>query len=487
MKKYILLFFSILIFSTNIFSQKATEVRAVWITTNWGLDWPINAKASVEQQKKALSNMLDKFQAMNFNTVLFQAKAQGEVFFNSKLYPKSKYFNHANNFDPLAYAIEESHKRGMECHAWIITFPVEYQKMTGKGRRRKPVKEKKPENYTAYKGTWYLDPGHPDTKKQLVSLVEEVVSNYDVDGVHFDYIRYPSNDKKFSDDISYKKYGRGKDLYDWRRENINNIVSAIYDKVKSIKDWVQVSSSPLGRYRILKEVNPNDGWTAYETVFQDAGKWIKDGKHDLLFPMMYYRKHNFEPFLNDWVEVAGDRHVVPGIGVYQMMTSEQDWPIEDIVDQINYTEKNAKAGAAYFRAGNILNNLKGLKTTLDSVYSYPAKLPPMPWLNDNQPQTPTNLVAYEKDEDGKLYIGWDISEEQKDCSYTVYRSDSTYFDMENPKNIIATRIRGNHLSFPITKTDEPTIVYYTVTATNRYHIESAPCQAGFFIHYTGEK
>ncbi|MBB4037691.1 uncharacterized lipoprotein YddW (UPF0748 family) [Dysgonomonas hofstadii] len=464
-----------------VFAQQtpATEVRAVWLTTNWGLDWPTQ-NTSVQAQKDELIKILDQLKAENFNTVLFQTRAQGAVFYRSKIEPLSPYFNHSDNFDPLAFAIEECHKRGMELHAWLVTYTMERAivRYTGKGKRRKAVvTETKPDYYKLINNVWYLDPGRPETQNRILSLVKEIVSNYDVDGIHFDYIRYPSNTRKFPDDATFKKYGNGMNLYDWRRNNINRLVTEIYDNVKSIKKWVQISSSPLGRYKVLPDVAPNDGWTAYETVFQDAGYWMQSGKHDLVFPMMYHREKYFYPFLDDWVANSGDRVVVPGLGIYQM--DEQDWSLQDILNQMNYARSNKVKGQSFFRAGNILNNLKGIKDSIQSYYPTPAKLPPLTWLENEAPNSPVDLQLY-KDNEGNLNIEWAAPDDTEGFTYNIYVSATEDFDKENSGFILATGIRSNHYSFPVSTGDFG--FYYFVTASDRYHNESVVCFPGYFVH-----
>lgn len=473
------------LFPLYIFAQTpATEVRAVWLTTNWGLDWPTQG-ASVKTQKEELCKILDRLEEENFNTVIFQTRAQGRVFYRSKIEPLSPYFNHGENFDPLAFAIEECHKRGLECHAWIITYPMERAQMqyTGKGRRRKstPVRNK-PDYYKLLNNTWYLDPGRPETRDLIVSIVSEIVTNYDVDGVHFDYIRYPSNTGKFPDEDTYKKYGNGKILADWRRDNITQLVTEIYDKVKSIKDWVQVSSSPLGRYKILPHISPNDGWTAYETVFQDAGYWMQNGKHDLVFPMMYHRERYFYPFLDDWVANSNGRTVVPGLGVYQM--DEQNWSLQDITNQMKYIRDQKVKGTAYFRTGNILGNLKGIMDSVRAYYPTPAKLPPLTWLDNISPNSPVDLEVY-KDSNGLLNLKWDAPDKSEDFTYTIYVSYDENADINNARNILATGLRKNSYSFPVTEGEFG--FYYSVTASDRYHNESIVCFPAYFSHSANEQ
>lgn len=454
------------------------EVRATWLTTNWGLDWPTQG-TSVQSQKEELRRILDRLQADNFNTILFQVRAQGAVFYKSSIEPLSPFFNHSEGFDPLAFAVDECHKRSMECHAWFITFPMDKAQFTTKSKRRKVVVMNKPDYYKLIDDRWYLDPGRPETKDRLVALVKEVVKNYDVDGVHFDYIRYPSNTRQFPDEDTFRKYGKGKSLHNWRRENINNIVSSIYDAVKDIKPWVQVSSSPLGRYKVLPEVSPNDGWTAYNTVFQDAGYWMQSGKHDLVFPMMYHREKLFYPFLDDWVKNSNGRLVIPGLGVYQMEANEQNWDLGEVIRQIDYTRLHKVPGQAYFRTGNILDNLKGIKDSIQSYYPYPAKLPPLTWLDNEAPNSPLNLEVY-KDSDGLLCIKWDAPENSEDFTYTIYFSPTENTNTNDAPNILSTGLRSNNIHLSIGEGEFG--FYYSVSASDRYHNESMPCFPAYFSH-----
>jgi len=478
--RYCSLLILLLFLSLYSYSQApAVEVRAAWITTNWGLDWP-TIGASVETQKKELQSILDKLQDENFNTVLFQARAQGCVFYKSKIEPLSPFFNHADNFDPLAFAIEECHKRGMECHAWLITYPMEKAKVryTGRGKNRKTiVLEKKPDYYKLIDGRWYLDPGRPEARNHILSIVKEIVSNYDVDGIHFDYIRYPNNNQKFPDEATYKKYGNGMSLHDWRRENINKLVFTVYDEVKAIKKWVQISSSPLGRYRVLPEVSKNDGWTAYETVFQDAGYWMQKGKHDLVFPMMYHKERYFYPYLDDWALNSNGRIVVPGLGVYQM--DEQNWSLEDILNQMRYIRSSKIQGQAYFRTGNILSNLKGIRDSIHTYYPTPAKLPPLTWLENESPAVPANLQIY-RSEGNILNLKWDAPDNGEELTYTIYASFTEDIGADNAGNILETRLRSTSYSFPMGMGEYG--MFYPVTVSDRYHNESLIGHIEYFVH-----
>ncbi len=466
------LFFVVQVYAND---PPSTEVRAVWLTTNYGLDWPKN-RTDVDVQKRELIKILDDLKKFNFNTVFFQTRTRGEVLYQSVIEPLSSVVATAkpgqSAFDPLLFAIEECHKRGLACHAWIVTYPLGSNRhVQGLGQRS--VVRKQSSIALRYKNEWFLDPGNPKTDDYLISIVNEIVSNYDVDGVHFDYIRYPVNTTRFADRAMFSKHGNGKNLSDWRRENINRFVAKMYDSVKSIKPWVQVSSSPLGRYRPLN--NKHDGWNAYETVLQDAGQWMMSGNHDAIYPMMYYRNQLFYPFADDWVLHGNNRIVVPGLGVYQML--ELKWPKEDIVNQIDYTREKKMSGQAYFRTENVLSNLKGILFSINDYYKYPAKLPPMAWLSDTIPGAPYDLTA--ETVNGIFQLKWKSGKNER-TTYTIYKSASENFDTENAANIVATGVRETIYEFYVENSDNA--FYYFVTSSDAYNNESVICHPAFYYH-----
>lgn len=448
------------------------EIRAVWLTTVYGLDWPkvkATDESSRRRQQKDLCEILDKLQAANFNTVFLQVRLRGDVIYPSAIEPQSTIFTgkYGGNpgYDPLAFAIEECHERGMECHAWFVTFPLGSDKMVKEQGRLSPVK-RQPKLCIHYNDAWYLNPGLPATTDYLISLVKEVVGKYDIDGIHFDYIRYPEQGEKFPDKSVFKRYGKGYKLAEWRRENINKMMYRVYDTVKAMKPWVLVSSSPLGKYSRIEQV-PNAGWTAYESVYQDPKMWMAKGKHDMVVPMMYYLHDNFFPFVDNWVNNCNGRLVVPGLGAYRMDTSEGNWAVTDITDQIDYSRYFGGAGCAFFRCNHILGDTKGIYNELkDNYYKYPALFPPLTWLNDSIPPVPENVAVERKG--NELKISWAPSS----ATYTVYYSSKDSIDTNDPGCILATGIRGTELYLPVDTVHEQ-LYYFQVTASTRYRVESA--------------
>lgn len=460
------------------------EIRGVWLTTVYGLDWPHQPATNSltrEKQQRDLIDILDRLQDANFNTVFLQVRLRGDVIWRSDIEPASKIFSGKYGlmpgYDPLTFVIEECHKRGMECHAWFVTFPLGTDKNVKEQGKRSVVK-RHPKLCKRHNGEWYLDPGVPETSDYILSLVKEIVKGYDIDGIHFDYIRYPEQAKSFPDKVLYRKSGKKLSLSEWRRANINKMMSCIYDWVKSVKPWVQVSSAPLGKYNRIERV-PNAGWTAYESVYQDPVLWMKQDKQDMIVPMMYYLHENFFPFMDNWVNNSNGRLVVPGLGAYRMLESEADWLLNDITDQIDYSRYYGGAGCAFFRCANVLNNIKGLYDELkNNYYKYPAQLPELTWLDQTIPHSPENVKVERIGTDLKIQWQKPVSE-NKELTYTIYYSLTDSIQIDNAKHILMTGIRDTAVYLPVDTTMEQGFLF-SVSSSTRFHIESKPSKEIFY-------
>lgn len=458
------------------------EIRASWITTLGGLDWPTRkatSKSGIEAQKKELCDILDRLKATNFNTVLLQTRVRGDVIYPSAIETFTESLagkeGRSPGYDPLQFAIDECHKRGMELHAWMVAIPIGNNRQV-KLLEKNSVVKKQPSICIHYKDNWYLDPGNPKTDSYLAKLVNEVVSRYDVDGIHFDYIRYPERAKDFPDHTSYRKYGKKKDKSQWRRDNMTRIVRRLYTEVKQLKPWVKVSCSPIGKYNDTGRYS-SSGWNAYKEVYQDAQLWLKNGIHDALFPMMYFQGNNFYPFALDWQENKSGRWIVPGLGIYFLHPKEQDWKLDEIARQI-YFLRNIKAdGEAYFRNRFVMDNTKGLLDELqEHFYATPAVVPPMTWADSIAPTMPTDTRLNILDKGVK--ISWKASTDniQKGgVYYRIYASNTYPVDTNMAENIIETRIDGTEYTFcPTSPWQEK--MYWAITAVDRCGNESEAVQ-----------
>ena len=482
--RFKLLLISTLLFivSTTVLSNIKREVRAAWLTTAYRLDWPqtqIRSKESLEQQQKELLLLLDRLSEANFNTILFQVRGRGNVTYPSIYEPYNPSLTGKINgnpgYDPLAFAIEECHKRGMECHAWLVTIPLggvsEHKRLGSLS-----ITKKQPQLCTQFQSNWYLNPGNPQTKHYLGNLVNEIITHYDVDGVHFDYLRYPENAPNFPDSKEFKAFAKGENLEQWRRNNITSILSHIYHSVKAEKPWVKVSTSPVGKHSDTHRY-PSMGWNAFNSVYQDVFKWVDLGIQDQIYPMMYFRENQFYPFALDWLEQSNGIPIIPGLGIYFLDENIGNWTSEDLQRQIHFIRKHKLAGHAFFRAEFVVNNTKGVYKTLKREhYTYPAIPQAMKGVDSIPPSTPTQLTY--STTNYSVLLNWTESvdnDTKNQPKYIIYASPEYPVDTSKPENII--KINHNNTQFTYTPVYSwLKQQYFAVTAIDRYGNESEPIQ-----------
>ena len=439
------------------------EVRAVWLTTIGGIDWPhsyAQSERSAEKQKEELRCILDRLQKANINTVLLQTRIRATTIYPSQYEPwdgcLSGFPGKSPGYDALQFAIDECHKRGMEVHAWVVTIPV--GKWNSYGCRQ--LRKRFPRLIKRIDQDGYMDPEAPQTGSYLAEMCREIVQRYDVDGIHLDYIRYPET----------WKFRIGKDQ---ARGNITRIVEKIHQAVKQEKPWVKMSCSPIGKFDDLSRYWSH-GWNAYTKVAQDAQAWLKDGLMDELFPMMYFRGDQFFPFAIDWKEHSYGKIIVPGLGIYFLDPKEGKWNISDITSEL-YHLRNIGEGHAFFRNKFLLDNHQGVYDFVTAHFNrYPALVPPMTWESNKRPLQPVTLCIEEKE--GTTTLRWDNSPQYEDGTAiktpsiynNVYASKEYPVDVHDARNLILTRTTRRQLT---TRTGN-TPTYYAVTTTDGYGNES---------------
>ncbi len=418
------------------------EVRAVWLTTLNGLDWPKNKatdEASRTKQKQELCQILDQLQRCGINTVLLQTRIRGAVIYPSKIEPwdvaLTGIYDKDPGYDPLQYAIEETHRRGMELHAWVVTIPC-FKIAVAKKIGKKSLLNTHPSLLHKHQESYYLDPGLPETADYLSLICQEIVKHYDVDGLHFDYIRYPEGASSFPDGTTFKKYGGKSKKEAWRRDNITRIVRKIHTDVKALKPWVRISCSPVGKYRDVSRFSAK-GWAAYTTVHQDAQLWLKEGIMDMLCPMMYFEGDHFYPFAADWQENAYGRTIAPGLGIYFLHPKERDWEWGVVQRELCYLRQQGLQGQAYFRSKFLTDNTKGIYDYLrQTFYPHPALLPAMTWETGEQPQAP-QITGRKRVDGTNEHLTWEAVEAGgQACRYAIYASRKTPVDTQDPANLV---------------------------------------------------
>ncbi|MCP9611712.1 family 10 glycosylhydrolase [Coprobacter tertius] len=473
LKKLVFIIFLFLgIFKT--FSQPKHEMRAVWFTTNWGLDWPhetVRDYISREQQKGELCRLLDCVEELNFNVVFFQTRLRGDVIYTSKNEPWNAILTGVSGknpgYDPLEYAVRKCHERGLECHAWIVCIPIGTNKQV-KLHGRNSLVARHRDWCINMKGEWYLDPGHPQVAEYLASLAADIVRRYQVDGIHLDYIRYPDQAWAFPDKNTYRKYARkGESLSQWRQNNIDRIVYTIYNAVKQVRHTVKVSAATIGKYRSLPAF-PSSGWSCIESVHQDAQKWMKDGKIDFIVPMLYFSERSFYPFLDDWIKNSYGRPVVSGLGAYRLQKTEGNWKLNDFLRQIYDGRYLGASGQAFYRLESLVKNEKGIYDELYHwAYPFPALLPRMPWISDYVPDTPKGFRI----ESNLSFIDFKWDRTLKAKGYALYGSDIYPVDISQSENLLWTGFINNcRLSY----SQIPRCKYYALTAYDEGYNESLP-------------
>lgn len=439
------------------------EVRAVWLTTIGGIDWPhsyAQSERSAEKQKEELRAILDRLQKANINTVLLQTRIRATTIYPSQYEPwdgcLSGFPGKSPGYDALQFAIDECHKRGMEVHAWVVTIPV--GKWNSYGCRQ--LRKRFPRLIKRIDQDGYMDPEATQTGCYLAEMCREIVQRYDVDGIHLDYIRYPET----------WKFRIGKDQ---ARGNITRIVEKIHQAVKKEKPWVKMSCSPIGKFDDLSRYWSH-GWNAYTKVAQDAQAWLKDGLMDELFPMMYFRGDQFFPFAIDWKEHSYGKIIAPGLGIYFLDPKEGKWNINDITSEL-YHLRNIGEGHAFFRNKFLLDNHQGVYDFVTAHFNrYPALVPPMTWESNKRPQQPVTLCIEENE--GTTTLRWDNCLQYEDGTAiktpsiynNVYASKEYPVDVHDARNLILTRTTRRQLT---TRTGN-TPTYYAVTTTDGFGNES---------------
>jgi uncharacterized lipoprotein YddW (UPF0748 family) len=466
---YIVLFFNVLksqpAGSTSLPKQ---EVRAVWLSTVAGLDWP--RTTDIEEQKRSLLEIVQKIKDANFNTIFFQVRARGDAMYKSNYEPWSDRLTGTlgqdPGWDPLEFILRQAHARGIEVHAWFNTFRVRNGIARTAGNK-KHVAEVHPDWISTVDGEVWLNPGIPEVCDYLVTVAMDLVKNYDIDGIHFDFIRYPGGE--YPDQTTYKLYGKGLRKDDWRRENINRFVREFYDSATAVKPMLKVGSAPIGIYRNIPNAN---GWQSYSAIYQDSRRWLQENKHDYLAPQVYWTLGNqksdpdFAVLAKDWSENSYGKHIYIGLGAYKPEVFEQ-LPL-----LIDVTRLYGNKGNSFFRYDFIKNNLN-----FGGRYMYPANIPPMPWKDSIPPNPPTDLNIAELTT-GTYKLEWKSPGLAKDHDlakyFNIYRSTTEPVNIKDPRNIVAITTTNDTVFIDKILRPKSANYYYIVTAFDEGNNESLP-------------
>ena len=498
------IFFLCFFFLTiHLFSQHPKrEMRAVWIATVSNIDWPSSQRLSTSEQRKEMIKLLDGFAKNNINAVVVQIRPTADAFYSSPHEPWSHWLTGKQGsrpvpyYDPLQFIIEEAHKRFIEVHAWINPYRVTNSRGSGELCQQHLFFEKK-EMFVNYGNRYYFDPGLDETREFLNLVVRDVVERYNIDAVHFDDYFYPYKiaGVDFPDQKTFERYPRGftqEQKNDWRRNNVNLIISELQQTIKSIKPWVEFGISPFGVWR-NSSTDPRGSATKagiqnYDDLYADILKWLQEGSIDYVTPQLYWEigksTADYETLVNWWSENSYGKNLYIGLGVYKMEDKSQAkaWNNgNEIVRQLNVNKKHPQVdGVMYYNATAFLGNKRGLNDSLQhNYYKYPAICP----INHNikgEAAVSPQKVSILKD-GANTFLFWDKVAEKNSAEnayYIVYAfKGKTAGDLNNPANILV-RTHDNYINLKRFKHLDLTGNYtFVVTSVNRYKQESVPTHA----------
>ena len=408
------------------------EFRSAWIATVWCLDWPSQG-AGATKQKQQMDRLLDSLQANNFNAVNFQVRSMCDAMYQSTLEPWSSYLTGTRGqypgFDPLQYVVEGCHRRGMECHAWVNP----YRWSTGTNWNTPMDQELKNDGWLLTHGsTVILDPGQQRTIDRIVAVCKEIITNYDVDGILYDDYFYPENiptDASAQDYGEWQASGTTLSFGDWRRDNVNRMVRAVYDMIQETRPDVRYGISPAGVAATSSAVASKYGvdpcpagsdWQ-YNGIFSDPLAWLASQSIDYISPQVYWKigaTADYGKITPWWGKVAAKfgRQVYISSSISSITNSSTDVQYKEYADEVELNRTSSMDGnpgaifysCKYLYAYNSNSLAHYLKKT---VFTHPALPPLMPWKEGYNPGLVQNLAR-----NGNS-ISW---EGYDNVRYTVY-------------------------------------------------------------------
>ena len=394
------------------------EFRAAWVATVSNIDWPSRPGLSTWEQQAELIAILNKAVSLHLNAVILQVRTATDALYSSKLEPWSEYLTSQMGrppeplYDPLSFAVDEAHKRGLELHAWFNPYRSRHPSAKSE-LSANHVSETHPELVRTYGRYLWLDPGDSAVRRHSIQVITDVVKRYDIDGVHIDDYFYPYKERDsagtildFPDSVTWQRYADGGGTLsrdDWRRSNVDRLVRDLYRGIKAAKPWVKFGISPFGMWR--PGYPPQiKGFDAYAELYADSKKWLNEGWLDYFTPQLYWpiaREETSYPALLSWwiSENTKHRNMWPGNYTSRVgATGENVWTSQEILDQISTTRLTGGAG------GNVHFSMKVFMQNRDSIvdrllagpYASPALVPSSPWLDSIPPRAP--LARLEKDQ-----------------------------------------------------------------------------------------
>ncbi len=460
------------------------QLRGVWIATVKNIDWPSRTGLSPARQRAEYVKILDNAVKRRFNAVFVQVRPASDALYKSDLEPWSQYLTGTAGkdpgWDPMPFLVAEAHRRGLEFHAWFNPYRASADGDLSRLPAGHPARLH-PEWIVKYGDLAYYNPGLPAVRDHVTKVVKDVVTRYDVDGVHFDdyFYPYPVAGAKFADGAAFAKYGKGTKLADWRRANVNKLIAQVDKTVHEVRNSVKFGVSPFGIWRNKSEDptgSATGGMSAYDSIYADARHWIKKGTVDYVIPQLYWPRGfkiaDYDVLMPWWAnEVKGTGvQLYIGQGLYRVgATDTAAWTRPG--EMSSHLTRNRKygqvSGDVYFSAKQLSTDpLGALGRVVKDHYGRPALLPLMRDRGGRAPVRPADVRLQ------GTSLSWKSSPDAR--SYAVYRiasgrpGECATADARNLVAIVPA-VAGDRQAF--TAAGGGT---YLVTALDRLQNESAP-------------
>ncbi len=401
------------------------EFRAAWVATVANIDWPSRPGLPATAQRAEALAILDRAQALRLNALILQVRPACDALFASTLEPWSEVLSGEQGrapwaagespWDPLAFWVQEAHRRAIELHAWFNPYRARHSAAKSPPAATH-IARRRPDLVQAYGDQLWMDPGEPEAAAHTLAVVADVVRRYDIDAVHIDDYFYPypvavdGQDQPFPDDAAWARYqlaGGPLARDDWRRAQVDTLVQALQRTVQAIKPWVRIGISPFGLPRPDRRPPGIAGFSQYDKLYADVEKWFEQGWLDYLAPQLYWpidrAGQAFPVLLDAWlVANRAQRHVWPGLFTSRITRGEalgtNSWPARELLDQVAVQRSRAQPGDGWpvgagghihFSMAALMQDRDGIATRLQaSAYAETALVPATPWLDATPVPTP---------------------------------------------------------------------------------------------------
>lgn len=464
------------------------EFRGVWVATVNNIDWPSKPGLTTDEQKREVTELLEMHGKTGMNAIILQVRPCSDAFYPSSIEPWSRYLTGIPGrypypyWDPLAFWIDECHKRNMELHVWLNPYRIAQHADEPLAGNHQVFS--KPEWVIRYDGKLYFDPGIPGTRDYVTSVVCDIVRRYDVDGVHMDDYFYPCPTRDpFPDESSFARYNRAfppEEKAAWRRENVDILIKMISDSIKSVKPWVKFGISPFGVWRNQRDDRAGSATTAgvtnYDDLYADIRKWLQLGWIDYVTPQIYWeighKAADFATLCKWWNDNVFGRDLYIGLAPFKIsrQATVAAWKSgKQLPSQVRMLRSYPNIGGSiYFSSKSFKNDLIGFQDSLKTAfYRYPAVTPPMDVVTT--PAAPVNFRVSGK----KVHWEMPVAKQGETVPYryVVYITEAGKpFDPCNPAQI--STITSNTIR-EFKKTGKKRRSFeIRVTALDRYNRES---------------